>query len=66
MRAIHSVTAHNRDQAFQAFNTASLALSHYKATISPHAKAFERDVIRSSIYAARWLRVNGHDYPEIP
>jgi hypothetical protein len=60
------MTAHNRETAFQAFNTAVDAIAHYRTAKTADSRAFERDVIRESIMAARMLRLNGIDYPSIP
>ena len=66
MRAMHRITAQERDAAFEAINTAAIARHHYTAAKSPESKAFEKDVIRAMVAAARTLRLAGTDYPAIP
>lgn len=60
------MTAHNRESAFQAFNSATDAMAHYRKAKTDDSRAFERDVIRESVMAARMLRLSGIDYPSIP
>lgn len=60
------MTAHNREQAIQSLNTATDAIVHYRMARNADGRAFERDVLRECIGAARALRLAGVDYPNIP
>lgn len=60
------ITAHERDAAFQAINSAMEVMSYYRDIRNADDRAFERDVLRECICVARALRLAGVDYPSIP